>query len=73
MSGKCQAAVQLAQMARGKPKRFSAAYLDTLRERLKGARAKRAEKILRRNAGGQRAGDSRYAEPPCSQSELGGN
>jgi hypothetical protein len=50
MSGKCQAAVQLAQMARGKPKRFSAAYIETLRERLKGARAKRAEMILRRNA-----------------------
>ncbi|MFA5130653.1 MAG: lytic transglycosylase domain-containing protein [Patescibacteria group bacterium] len=24
------------------------------------------------NAGGQRAGDSRYAEPPCSQSKSGG-
>jgi len=71
MSGKCQAAVALAQMARGKPKRFSAAYLDTLRERLKGARAKRAEKILRRNAGVSSSGDEPdYAPRACSQEEL---
>ena len=28
-----------------------------------------AVNALRANAGGQRAGDSRYAEPPCSQVE----
>ena len=50
MSGKNPYAVALGRMAAGKPKRFSAATIEQLRQRLVGARAKRAEMIMARNA-----------------------
>ena len=47
---KCKHAQTLGRMAKGKPKRFTEAYIAKLTERLAGARAKRAEKLAKGRA-----------------------
>ena len=44
---KCKHAQTLGRMAKGKPKRFTEAYIVQLTERLAGARKVRAEKLAK--------------------------